>query len=631
MKRTIPLIALLLLTPVAALCAADRPNILWITAEDMSCELGCYGDSYALTPTIDEFAKQAVRYTAAFADVSVCSPSRSTIITGVHSGPLGTSRLRSFHRIPDDIHGFPSYLREIGYYCTNNAKTDYNNASAKRIIEESWNESSRKAHWRGHKPDQPFFAVFNYLGTHQSRTSVWPYEKFVAEIQSTLSPDEIHDPAKAPLPPFYPKTPIARRTIARYYDCVTSFDHFVAEKLWELKEDGLADDTIVFIYSDHGAGIPGGKGGIFYYGQRVPLLIHFPEKYRHLAPADPGSVCDRPVCFADLSATVLNLLGLKVPDYMHGRPFLGKDAAPPRQWVFGSIDRVDEALETSRWITDGRYHLIRSYRTNIPGEKKTMIGWYDSSSESCSQIRQLKNDGELSAQQLQVWGDSRPPVLLFDCKNDPWNLHNLADKPEQQQRVATMLSAIEAQILSEHDLGFWPEPDLTVDEQDGPAYTLARTTNRYPLKRILATVDLSQQGAASLPELTARLDDANPLVRYWALIGLENLGEAAQGALPKLQAAMKDTSPSVRVQAAWMVARLGDDAQSTAAVNWLADHLMAENTWEASRSAFALRMLGDKARPVRSAMEQAMKARKGKIDLFFTFALTTALEQTADE
>ena len=151
------------------------PNILWITVEDMSPTLGCYGDRFARTPHLDAFAKESVLYTNAFAASPVCSPSRSTLITGMYNASMGTHQMRSSNHIPAGVKGFPSYLRDAGFYTSNNVKTDYNCAENERLIAESWDVSSAEAHWKNRKPGQPFFAVFNDMTTHQSRTMVWPY------------------------------------------------------------------------------------------------------------------------------------------------------------------------------------------------------------------------------------------------------------------------------------------------------------------------------------------------------------------------------------------------------------------------------------------------------------------------
>ena len=253
----------------AGILAADRPNILWITAEDMSPVLGCYGDQFAITPNIDKLAKESVRYTKAFASAPVCSPSRSCLITGCYPTSLSTQQMRSGFAIPKSMRGFPALLRARGYYTTNNVKTDYNTGNYADITKASWNESSTTAHWRKRtEKAHPFFSVFNLMTSHQSRSMVWPYARFKEEVQSTLSPSAIHDPNKVTLPPYYPDTPLIRRELARFYDCVTAMDQQVGAILQQLKEDRLAENTIVFFYSDHGSGMPRHKRALLDSGMQ---------------------------------------------------------------------------------------------------------------------------------------------------------------------------------------------------------------------------------------------------------------------------------------------------------------------------------------------------------------------------
>ena len=310
--------------------AAERPNILWLTAEDMSPHLGCYGDSEAHTPRIDAFARESVRYTRAFATAPVCSPSRSCLITGVYATSLGTQRLRSQFPVPAEFRPFTALLREAGYHCTNNVKTDYNLYGEAEFIRAAWDESSPRAHWRSRRSGQPFFAVFNFMTTHQSRASAWPHEQFETEVAAKLTPSERHDPAKLTLPPYYPDTAEARRTWARYRDCIAALDKQVGEVLEQLAADGLAEDTIVCFYSDHGMGMPRGKRCLHDSGLRVPLLVRFPKKWAHLAPAKSGETSDRLVSFVDFAPTVLSLCGVPAPSHFQGEAFLGPDAKEPR-------------------------------------------------------------------------------------------------------------------------------------------------------------------------------------------------------------------------------------------------------------------------------------------------------------
>ncbi|MEM6916621.1 MAG: sulfatase, partial [Verrucomicrobiota bacterium] len=361
------LLCLLLIFTTALSLAEERPNILWITAEDMSPTLGAYGDEYATTPHLDAFAEESILYTNAFAAAPVCSPSRSTLITGMWASSTGTSQMRSAFPLPEEVEGFPTYLREAGYFTSNAEKTDYNTADAPRLIEDSWTAISPEAHWRDESRNegQPFFSVFNLMVSHQSRTMVWPYAAFEKHVQSSLSATELHDPATAPVPPYYPDTEIVRKTIARFYDCVTVMDQQVGRLLEQLEEDGLAEDTIVFFYSDHGSGMPRHKRLLHDSGMKVPLLVRFPEKYQHLAPAKPGEKLDRLVTFVDFPKTVLHLAGLELPDYLQGDVFLGEEPEEEVDYVYGFRDRVDEVFDCSRSIRSKDYLYIRNYLPHL--------------------------------------------------------------------------------------------------------------------------------------------------------------------------------------------------------------------------------------------------------------------------
>ncbi|NQT53943.1 sulfatase, partial [bacterium] len=299
------------LSAASAACAAaraaepeaPRPNILWLTCEDISPDLGCYGVDYARTPRLDALAKEGVRYTHAYGITGVCAPNRSCLVTGVYPSSLGSHGMRSATRLPARIKCFPEYLRRAGYYCTNNSKTDYNFP----VPRTAWNESSRTAHWRRRKPGQPFFSVFNFTACHESQIRA-PEKRYQANTRR-LTPDQRHDPAKAPVPPFHPDTPEVRRDWARYHDNITALDYWVADRLKELADAGLADDTIVFFFSDHGAGMPGVKKWVWDAGLRVPFIVRFPAKRAPAAPGKPGTASDRLVSFVDFAPTVLSLAG----------------------------------------------------------------------------------------------------------------------------------------------------------------------------------------------------------------------------------------------------------------------------------------------------------------------------------
>ncbi|MFH1574437.1 MAG: sulfatase, partial [Acidobacteriota bacterium] len=339
----------------------SRPNILWISAEDISPDLGCYGDDYAHTPNIDRLAAQGVRYTNAFSSAPVCAPSRSAIITGMYPTSIGSLHMRSKAVPPAGVKAFTEYLRAAGYYCTNNAKTDYNFEAppANRPPDTVWDETSTRAHWRD-RPDrnQPFFAVINFTVTHESQ--IRTDDELFAKNTAKLRAEQRHDPARAEIPPYYPDTPVVRKDWARYYDLITALDYRVAEVLQQLEEDGLADNTIVFFWGDHGRGLPRAKRWVYDSGIKVPLLVRWP---RHIAP---GTVIEDPVSLIDLGPTVLSLAGVTIPEHMQAQSFLGAQKKPARQYVYAHRDRMDEAYDMMRAVRDQRYKYIRNFFPGRP-------------------------------------------------------------------------------------------------------------------------------------------------------------------------------------------------------------------------------------------------------------------------
>ena len=337
--------------------AADsRPNILWISCEDISPNLGCYGDPDAITPTLDALAEKGVRFSRAFTIAGVCAPNRSGTITGVFPCSIGSHNMRSSAQLPPHVKCFPEYLRRAGYFCTNNSKTDYNFP----VPKQAWDECSRKAHWKHRPKGKPFFAVFNITTTHESQIRT-PQAVFDKRTQA-LSPEQRQDRAKVHIPPYYPDTPVVRNDWARYLELITAMDYEVAGRLKELTEAGLEDDTIVFFWSDHGAGLPRAKRWIYDSGTIVPVIVRIPKRYRVGDQGKPGTVDGQLVSFVDLAPTVLNLAGVEIPPHMQGRPFLGRDLPPEREYVYSIRDRMDERYDMIRSVRGKQFRYIRNYR-----------------------------------------------------------------------------------------------------------------------------------------------------------------------------------------------------------------------------------------------------------------------------
>jgi len=525
---------------ILAQVSEQRPNILWITCEDTGPHLGAYGDRYARTPNLDALAKRGMIYRVAWSNAPVCAPARTAIISGVHAPALGAEHMRSMVRMPPGMKMYPQYLREAGYYCTNNVKEDYNLEKPGVV----WDESSTRAHWRNRKPGQPFFAIFNFTTTHESQIRRRPHKL-------------VHDPAQVRLPAYHPDTPEVRHDWAQYYDNITTMDAQAGEILRQLEQDGLQDETIVFFYGDHGPGMPRSKRFPYDSGLRVPLIVYVPPKFRHLAPADyqPGGISQRLVSFVDLAPTVLSLAGIKPPEFMQGRAFMGRYAAPEPQFLYGYRARMDERYDLIRSVRDGRYVYLRNYMPHkIYGQHIA----YMFEMPTTQVWQRLYLLGKLRPPQTYFW-EPKPFEELYDLDSDPDEVHNLANSPAHRGVLERMRQALDEFILSTRDLGFLPEAEMHARCPGTAPYLLGQDRNRFPLERIKRVADRAASGEPKYTaELVAGLSDRDSAVRYWAVLGLLIRGErAVRQASEQLRALLNDPSPSVRIVAAEALARFG--------------------------------------------------------------------------
>ena len=587
-----------LLTPILH-GNSTGPNILWITAEDMSPVLGCYGDNDAVTPNIDKFAKDSVRYSLAFASAPVCSPSRSCLIQGCLPPSMGTQHMRSGFPLPSSFNGFPALLKKSGYYTTNNVKTDYNSGNYLQIINQSWNESSADAHWknRGGK-EMPFFSVFNLMTSHQSRSMVWPYEKFQNEIQSRLKKDQIHNPQKISLPPYYPDTPVVRKTVARFHDCVTAMDQEVGKLLEQLNNDSLRNNTIVFFFSDHGSGMPRHKRALLDSGMHVPLLVRFPAKWQHLAPAKPGETIDQLVSFVDFGPTVLNLTSTTIPNHMQGKPFLGVHPAEPRTYVYGHRDRVDEVRDFARSLRDQRYLYIRNYMPHLGYNQTT--AWPDIG-EIRHEFYKRAKSGKMTAEQKHFAGPRRPVEELYDSWKDPLNLTNLANSPKHLKILKKMRKEHLRYALKIRDWGFIPEYEAWEISEGSSGWKVGKL-DRIQWEKIIEAAE--KVGRAKPSELIQNLKSKDPSIRYWGAIGLGAYdGQLSEASVTALQNALKDSSPSVRIEAANTLIR---NRHLEPALEVLIQELKHKNLIVVSHAARTIELLGDMAKKAVPAMEACL-------------------------
>jgi len=518
------------------------PNILWISIEDISPHLGCYGEEFAITPNIDNFAKESVRYTRAFTVHGVCAPSRSGIITGMYPSSLGSCNMRCSALKPDSIRCFPEYLRQRGYYCTNNSKTDYNFKPPKQ----AWDESSGRAHWKNRPDGKPFFAVFNFTRTHESQ--LWNSADFDNTHPKRLKESEWQKPEKMKVPPIYPDTPAVQRDFARLFERITELDYFVKDRLDEVKKAGIYDDTIVFIWSDHGNGLPRAKRWLYDSGTLVPLIIRIPKKFRVDEQARPNTTDSQLVNFIDFGPTVLNLAGLSVPEHMQGQAFLGPNLPKERKYIFGARQRIDEIYDMVRSVRDDRYRYIRNFNPFNP-----YLPYLDYA-ERCNtmkEMRRLYAEGKLNKVQAQWMADRRPSEELYDLENDPWETKNLAYDVEYESVRKYLDEVLKNWMVETRDTGLLPEPYMKrlAIEYGSEYMILHRKGGENRVKKLLElAIIASEPKATDRPVICDALESGDAAERYWAVTALGQLTPSKD--VDKLQRASADDEASVRIAAA---------------------------------------------------------------------------------
>ena len=520
----------------------ELPNILWLVSEDNSPMLGCYGDDFATTPNLDKLASEGFLYTHAYANAPVCAPARNTIITGVYACSNGNQHMRSQYSKSDIVRTYPEFLREAGYYCTNNAKTDYNTNSIDP--NKIWDESSNKAHYKNRPEGKPFFAVFNTNISHESC------------IHKSIPNNELrHSPNDVKIAPYHPATPAMKHDWAQYYDKIEDMDAWVGKKLKELDDLGLADNTIVFYYGDHGGVLARSKRYVYETGTRVPFIIRIPKKYRYLFPAPkPNSKVDRLISFADLVPTLLSIAGVKIPDYLQGDAFLGKQKTKNPQYVYMFRGRMDERYDMSRAVRDRKYRYIHNYMPfRIYGQRLGYL-WRAPSIRSWEQAY---NNGECNKIQSAFW-ETKPAEELYDTEKDPWEIHNLADNPRYKTILLRMRAAGKSWELKIKDTGFIPEADRIERAGNTPMYNYMRS-GRVNLEEIIDAADIASYGdVENIDSLKIFLKNTDSAVRYWGATGLLILGKKAAPAIDELKTALSDKSADVVSTAAEALYNLGE-------------------------------------------------------------------------
>ena len=422
-------------------------NILWLVTEDMGQYLPSFGDNTVLTPNLNRLAAEGIKYPNVFSPSGVCAPSRAAISTGMYPSSIGANHMRttSYTEVtglpkyeaipPPEVKMFSELLRKQGYYCTNNAKNDY---QFKAPVT-GWDQNGKKAHWKNRAQGQPFFSIFNFNVTHESGLFE-PYERAIA------IPEDI----EFRIPPYLPDTKTVRRDLWKMYNNIALMDQQIGKVLKELEDDGLLENTIVFFYSDHGGPLPRQKRLVYDSGLKVPMIIRFPNKIY------AGTQDDQLISFVDFAPTVLALSGQVPPDYLQGQAFIGEKQIK-RDYIHAASDRFDGFTDAIRAVRDSRFKYIRNYQTEqgyyLPVTYRERI-------PTMKELIKLRGEGSLNEVQSQWFREKKSKEELFDCLNDPHEINNLANQAEYQNKLIELRNEMDRWLTEINDQPNLPERDL---------------------------------------------------------------------------------------------------------------------------------------------------------------------------
>ena len=456
MKVTMGLVVFWIMSAAVHAEKLPPPNILILMAEDMSAHVGAFGDSVAVTPSLDQLAQEGVRYPNTFTTAGVCAPSRAAHIVGMHQIAFGAQHMRSSNGPtggykavpPPEVKAYPELLRAAGYYTwTGGHKLDYqfSGPQAGSGPFTIWDDEDPDNHWRNRKPGQPFYGLVNFNMTHESGVfeplGAWPNSLMHLAAQlmraATLPSAPENSPVKAAhiiVPPYYPDTPTVRSDMARLYNNISVMDRQVGEILAQLEADGLADSTIVIWTTDHGDGLPRAKRELFDSGINVPMIIRWPEAYRPEGVL-ANSIDERLVSFVDFAPTLLQLAGVPLPDYLQGNNFLDEN---PRDFVFASRDRIDEVPDRQRAVRNHQYKYIYSWHPDQPGGHPLL---FRDNLAMMQELWQLLADGKLNADQKK-WFEAPGKEQFYDIVNDPFELNNLVGDERHESALNTFREAL---------------------------------------------------------------------------------------------------------------------------------------------------------------------------------------------
>ncbi|MCA9080929.1 MAG: sulfatase [Planctomycetaceae bacterium] len=439
-KRNVASVALcvivVLVFGTAVASAAERPNVVWIIADDLSPELGCYGYKGVSTPNMDRLAADGRRYLNAFATAPVCSSSRSALITSVTQIVTGTHQHRTSVKrpLPEPVTPLFELMRRSGYFvCNGNStltkagKTDYNFEWKGKAFD--------GVDWTSRQPGQPFFAQVQIKEPHRDFVTAQNRDR-AATVQ---------------IPSYYPEHPVVRADWANYLQSIEVLDQHVGRVLDRLDREGLTDNTVVFFFGDHGRPHYRDKQWLYDGGLRVPLLIRWPGQLK------AGAVHAELVSLLDVTAATLAVAGEEIPQWMEGRNLLDENFHG-RTEVFAARDRCGNTVDRIRCIRTDRFKLIRNFHPDKPYSVQSGYKVLQYPGLTVAQV--LHDRGELVGPPALFWADRRPEYELYDVVADPDEVNNLADDLEHATTLADLQHRLYAWIEASHDQGALVEPEL---------------------------------------------------------------------------------------------------------------------------------------------------------------------------
>ena len=551
-------------------------------------------------------AKNGVVFTNAFSNGPQCSPARSSLISGCYGTTYGNDNHRGTHLVPS-TYFWPQYLRNAGYFTVNCGKTDYNitNEMANEYYGITWDATSNfgkdkdkvLSYNSAERGDKPFYAQFNNHTTHMSRITT-------VSVKNRTLPLTV-DPTQVELPPHVPNLPDVRADYALHLEGIRDADKWVGIFIDDLKKKGLLENTIIFFFSDHGGCLPRGKGYSYSTSFKPALIIYAPEKWQSLLPSKPGTKCDRLVEFADFGPTLLSVAGVKPPEHLQGKPFMGKFAEKPRKYAFNFKTNSGENYDPSRAAFDGRYEYVRFYTPYKVEGTRQSFQWGMPANITWDSLYHFGNNCPVEL--LQHFAPRDYFEALFDTKTDPYCMKNVSGEKKYESVLMKMRKAVSAHIRETKDLGFFPEDVRQDFVKNGIVHYNWVRENHYDFQNFYTLIEKASEGnIKDIAMFTKYLSHERAEFRFWAASGFAEAGKNGfKGNLPeRLYELANDEFESVSAVAAEALVLCGKTDDGLKA---LGEQAKAGNSY----ALIAIEELGKKAEPVLPVIRQLLKGGKG--------------------